>query len=256
MSLHTNYRFQKLLLNILMACVCTLISFQGTSAFAWTLINPAPNLESEPLTRKFALLQNTNGDTLKIYLNNRNEAWLRFDAMQIARFSNTTTIAIEYTVDEKTRRRFIPSTVTSESMISSFFAPKSYSVGSSIEVSLDFSSAEAGLSSALKQIIEGKSIQIKYGNRQGVLTSTFALTGDLNPLYEALNLSEGVSSGRLLYQETYKTLRLAAHTQCQASAIQQDYSDCIKPFEQCKSQNFSLLAEMEKCFKLHLKNAD
>lgn len=176
--------------------------------------------------------------------------------MPISRFSNTTTIAIEYTVDGKTRRRFAPSTLATESIIWPLFAPKSYRAGSSIEVSLDFSSAEVGLSNSLKQIIEGKSIQIKYGNRQEVLTSTFALTGDLSPLYEALNLSEAVFSGRLLYQETYKTLRLAAHTQCQASAIQQDYSDCIKPFGQCKSQNSSLLAEMEKCFKLRLKNTN
>ncbi|MDW5444023.1 hypothetical protein [Polaromonas sp. SM01] len=220
----------------------------------WILVNSSEKNGAEPVPKQYALTRNANGDTLKIYAGNRGEAWLSFQPADKLAFTKIEERGLEYRIDDARPNQFFGNKFPNTVGLPSLLLSRHYPSESSTEVSLGTSSVSNGRTQALRQIIGGTTITLRYMTQDRNLASAkFSLVAAAEPIYTALGLMEAMQSGAVANRERYISLQDAASMQCRQSAVRQNWSDCMRDFNYCRTQNPVSADALSKCIELNSK---
>lgn len=251
---HFTARIARYLFTIGITVLLHACAVRPSSTSDWILIDGFADKRVEPGLRQYAFTRNINGDTLKIYAGNRGEAWLSFQPADKLAFSKIEQRALEYSIDDARPKKFLGNEFPNAHGLLGMFLPRHYPAGNSTEISLGTSSVSNGRTPALKQIVGGTTITLRYTTKDGdKVSAKFSLLAAAEPIYTALGLVEAMKSGAVENRERYMLLQDAASMQCQRSAVKQNWSDCMRGFNDCRTQNPVSAEALSQCIELNSK---
>ena len=230
-----------------------LISQQAFAEQSWVPVEHAQIVDGLRPVRA-ATNGNSDGDRLFLYLGNRNESWLRF-IPKIDAPVDASPAALGVQIDSRKYSLPREGTTFKGVTIPSFLVAPYYLVPGGLEWSLGTSNLTTGRGEKLKVLAHGRDLIMTYLSTGKPRTVRFML-GNEDVVYEALGLREDVASGAMQNVEDYRLFASHVSTTCQIGAVKVNYTECMKPYEACKTAHPVDSRQLTACvratgFRLH-----